>query len=191
MIEENRLKEELLQYLNNVIELRNAFTMYKLIGLDINGTLDKINKYPYMFVTITNALEDSFIMQLYKMLSSSEKKSIKTMINLCKINKRHFQDSRKLEHELDDFEKYLNSQQNIIKNINKIRNKLLAHSDRDYFKHPDQVLKESPIKNEEFESLIEETYSRVKKICAMLQPFMMIDWQEEMENEWNDLIEKI
>lgn len=129
-----------------MIELRNAFTMYKLIGLDINGTLDKINKYPYMFVTITNALEDSFIMQLYKMLSSSEKKSIKTMINLCKINKRHFQDSQKLEHELDDFEKYLNSQQNIIKNINKIRNKLLAHSDRDYFKHPDQVLKESPIK---------------------------------------------
>lgn len=191
MIEENRLKEELLQYLNNVIELRNAFTMYKLIGLDINGTLDKINKYPYMFVTITNALEDSFIMQSYKMFSSSEKKSIKTMINLCKSNKRHFQDSQKLEHELDDFEKYLNSQQNIIKNINKIRNKLLAHSDRKYFKHPDQVLKESPIKNEEFESLIEETYSRVKKICAMLQPFMIIDWQEEMKNEWNDLIEKI
>lgn len=77
MIEENRLKEELLQYLNNVIELRNAFTMYKLIGLDINGTLDKINKYPYMFVTITNALEDSFIMQLYKMLSSSEKNQLK------------------------------------------------------------------------------------------------------------------
>lgn len=51
--------------------------MYKLIGLDINGTLDKINKYPYMFVTITNALEDSFIMQLYKMLSSSEKNQLK------------------------------------------------------------------------------------------------------------------
>lgn len=191
MIDKNKLEEELLQYLHNIVELRSTFIMYKTIKLDINGSLDKVNKYPYMFVTIINGLEYSFIMQSYKLFDSTEDKTLKTMIELCKNNQKHFENTKDLLVELKQFEDYLSSQQKIIENISGMRNKFFGHSDRKYFKNPSQALKDYSVDNTEYENLIEETYKKVKKIYSMLQPFMMIDWVEQMEKNWNKLIEKI
>lgn len=191
MINKKKLEQELLQYLNYVIELRNTFLLYKIIKSDKNSSLEKVNKYPYLFVTIINALEYSFIMQSYKIFDDTEDKNIFTLIKLCRNNQKHFFNKNEILKTLDELELYLSTKKLIIENIRSLRNKFFAHADRKYFVVPDQVLKDFSIKNEELEFLIQDTFEYVKKMCSLLQPIMLVDWAEHIDNDWNNIISNL
>ena len=191
MINKKKLEQELLQYLNYVIELRNTFLLYKKIKSDKNSSLEKVNKYPYLFVTIINALEYSFIMQSYKIFDDTEDKNIFTLIKLCRNNQKHFFNKNEILKTLDELELYLSTKKLIIENIRSLRNKFFAHTDRKYFAVPDQVLKDFSIKNEELEFLIQDTFKYVKKMYSLLQPFMLVDWAEHIDNDWNNIISNL
>ena len=189
MIDKLQLDEELMQYFNNVIEVRNNFELYKMIKAE--PSLDKVNKHAHIFVTVINSLEYAFIMQLYKLLEEKEEKNLFTMIKLCNNNIKHFSNKEKINNELKGLDLYLKDNQGIITNITNMRDKFFAHSDRKYFKIPNKVFNDNSIKNKELEDLIKNIYKFDKSIYANLQPIMIIDWVEEMENEWNCIIRNI
>ncbi len=191
MIDKNKLEQELLQYFNYMIELRSTFLLYKTIKSDNHGSLEKVNKYPYLFVTVINALEYSFIMQSYKIFDDTEGKNIFTLIKLCRNNQKHFSNKNEILKVIDELELYLSTKKIIIENIRSLRDKFFAHADRKYFTAPEQVLKDFSIKNEEFECLIQDTFEYVKKIYSLLQPFMLVDWVEHMDNDWNNIISNL
>lgn len=189
MIDKKQLDDELTRYLNNIIEVRNNFALYKLIKLE--DTIKTVNKYSHIFLIVVNSLENSFLVQLYKLLDKDEQKNLFRMIDLCKNNIKYFENQKKLKTKLKDLELYLNLNKDIIKSIINIRHKFIAHSDRKYFKSPQKVFEENDIKNNELENLIENLYKFVKSIYSNLQPIMIIDWTDKMKKEWENIIEKV
>lgn len=191
MIDKSKLEQELLQYLKQVIELRNTFKLYKMMKNDINGSLNKVNKYPYVFVTTINALIYSFIMQAYKLFTEKEKKNIFSMIEMCKNNQKHFENIEELVEKLNKLKKYLETKINTVNNIRGLRDKYFAHSDKEYFSKPSKVMEDFIIETDEVEEMIEETYHYIKSVYSMIQPLMILDWVEEMEKDWKSLLNQL
>lgn len=191
VIDKEKLEQELLQYLKQVIELRNTFRLYKMMKNDINGSLNKVNKYPYVFVTTINALIYSFIMQAYKLFTEKEKKNIFSMIEICKNNQKHFENPEELVKKLNKLKKYLETKIDTINNIRGLRDKYFAHSDKKYFSESGKLMKDFIIETDEIEEMIEETYCYIKNIYSMIQPIMILDWVEEMEKDWKRLLNQL
>ena len=130
-------------------------------------------------------------MQSYKIFDDTDGKNIFTLIKLCRNNQKHFSNKNDILKALDELELYLSTKKIIIENIRSLRDKFFAHADRKYFISPEQVLKDFSIKNEEFEFLIQDTFEYVKRIYSLLQPFMLVDWVEHMDNDWNNIISNL
>ena len=191
MLKKEKLDEQLFRYLINTIELRNTFYLYKIIKSNENESLEKVNKYSYVFATIVNSLQYSFILQANKLFDEKEQKNIKKMILLCRNNIKHFENKDTIIKLLNDFDNYLDSQSEIINNINSVRDKFYAHSDTKYFIDNNKALIDFSINSTIFENLIEQTYKKMKKIYSTFQPILINDYVNCIENDWNYLVDKI
>ena len=185
------LDDELCQYLNNVINIRNCFLLYKEIKSHTSDKIDKINRYPYTFYLIVCSLQQVFVIECTKILNKDESESIYHFIKLCKLNKNIVDNEAKLIEELKVFKEYLNQKQTLIKNIENLRNKFYAHADKEYFVNVKTLFEENNVKNNELEDLIENLYLKIKKIYSMFHAIMVIDTKKEIINEFNSIVGKI
>ncbi len=188
MLNKEKFDKYLTQYLNDIIVLRNTFYLYKLIKTDNNCSIEKINKYSNLFITIINSLLDSIILRANKLFNELEQKNINKMIKLCQNNIKYFKDKEEIYLKLKEFQKFISIKSKIINNIKSVRNKYSAHLDRKYFLENNKAFIDYSINNIELEELIEETYNKTKKIYSMFQPIIIDDNTEEIRKDWINII---
>ena len=188
MLNKEKFDKYLTQYLNDIIVLRNTFYLYKLIKTDNNCSIEKINKYSNLFITIINSLLDSIILRANKLFNELEQKNINKMIKLCQNNIKYFKEKEEIYLKLKEFQKFISIKSKIINNIKSVRNKYSAHLDRKYFLENNKAFIDYSINNIELEELIEETYNKTKKIYSMFQPIIINDNTEEIRKDWINII---
>ena len=159
-----------------------------LIKTDNNCSIEKINKYSNLFITIINSLLDSIILRANKLFNELEQKNINKMIKLCQNNIKYFKDKEEIYLKLKEFQKFISIKSKIINNIKSVRNKYSAHLDRKYFLENNKAFIDYSINNIELEELIEETYNKTKKIYSMFQPIIINDNTEEIRKDWINII---
>lgn len=76
-------------------------------------------------------------------------------------------------------------------NNEELRDKFFAHADPKYFENVELLFKDFSINNYEFEYIIEETYRYVKRIHALFQILAVIDYVEEINKEFDTIVERI
>lgn len=181
MISEEQLKNNIYKYLQNIMELWNSFQLYKMIKTDIDGSINKTNRYSYMFVTIVISLQKTFVVDSYK-LFYNESKSIPKMIGMCENNIKYFKD-KDIKFNIKELRTLLDENKDEIENLKGMRDKFFAHCDSIYFNDPSKLFSDLPVIIDKLGKLIEGSYKNVKEIYFMLQPGCVNDNVDEIKKE--------
>ena len=128
---ENLIKE-IQTYYEHYLTIRNEVDLHdELFTMTLNEQgNENLNRAPFFFEVVFNALSDSFSMSL---------------ITKCKKNISLFQNPQDVQLKLEVFEQELMSDQMICDAIQALqdrRDKLYAHNDKKYFVEPEKVLQQ-------------------------------------------------
>lgn len=177
--EKETLIKEIEMYLRHITMAHNYFIAYKSLidSIDSEAFNNKINCAPAFFSVTYNALIDCLLLELSKLYcdSHNDERTLKKLINKVEAKAKLFPTEITYGANSEDGEKYPNSIKTktvniheklrtikqeletlepIIKKLNLRRDKKIAHNDKKYFLHPEQLQNESPLLMSELHKLI-------------------------------------
>lgn len=173
------LIKEIEMYLSHITAAHDYFIAYKTLVDAINNDAfnPKVNIAPAFFSVTYNALTDCLLLELSKLYCDShvDERTLKKLINKAEANAKLFpteityganvEDGEKypssiktktvnIHEELNGIKRELETLEPIIKKLNLRRDKKIAHNDKKYFLHPEQLQNESPLLMAELHQLI-------------------------------------
>lgn len=167
-----QLKVELNQFISNLMYATHSFKAYKNLLKSIREYNQEINMMSEFVHIVLFSLQETFILETYKLVDDDSEKNLKRFLENCKCNMRLFKQeirygfidekdnevdvcSRKIDilKEVKLIEDELEKYDGLITKLKVLRDKYYAHMDRKYFLNPDQVFTDNHITFEEIEEI--------------------------------------
>ena len=176
--------KEIDAFFKRIISVKADFDLYKEI---LNYTDNKKFKYNYsFFATILDSLRFSFIIKTIKLIDIREEKNIYKFLNFCEQNENKFLKTLNIDYindetsevetiiikevnvkqDIKEFKFKLDEYKGKIENLKFLRDKIYAHTDKEYFYDNPKLLKNNTIKYCEIEKILTILYENLNAISV-------------------------
>lgn len=191
------LENEVETYLKYYYIVKQEFDIYKYIKQNAELYSRETKQIAYFLNPVLYSLLNSTLLAIYKLLDNKEEKNIYKILNIFIQNLNEIVTNKNSKKEKNETLKIINakkeeidSKQELLNNIKEYRDKIIAHSDKKYFAHPDQVFKDFNMKYEDLEKMlisIEKTLNELLYIVCDTK-FVFL---EEYKDDYKYILECI
>lgn len=173
------LKKIIEAYLFRIVHVNDKYRLYRYLIERENDRLDELNMAPAFFTIVMEALQQSFMIEIFKLFDSNSKTGLVKLLNICMNSNKQFPVERNnIFHEINldtgetidtlydnikinakkdikELELKLKEKEEIINNLRGQRDKYYAHLDKEYFVKKDNISKKFPFLFYDMEELID------------------------------------
>lgn len=181
-MDKNELKTEIEQHIENLRVLKETFELnmhiHKVAG-EYNKEINRINAFVNIVLVST---QETFIMEINKLLDVGSEKNIVKLLNVCETNYKLFPTERvtkfvdddgkedsfidkiDIRKDISNIRTELLKHKNTIENLKGLRDQFYAHADKDFLLNPSKAFSNYNVTYDDIEALINLLLKSLNKI---------------------------